>query len=121
VVRQPAHFAQFVDLNDIIKPGDESDTEDDSDEYSDLDDANAGAGAEDGPAVGLDRGPGASLGRGAGGVLPAADGVLAGVLTGELLLGELAAAAEGPTDLPPLPCDAGISIHMGDRGEDLSV
>ena len=56
-----------------------------------------------------------------GGVLPAADGVLEGVLTGELLLGELAAAAEGPTDLPPLPFDAGISIHMGDRGEDLSV
>ena len=127
MVSQPAHFAQFVDLNDIFQPGDQLDTEDDSDECSELGDVDAGAEGEDedGLAGGLDRTPAAGLrlGRDAlagcafGGVLTADDGVL----TGELPLGELATAAEGPTDLPPLPFDAGISIHMGDRGEDLSV
>ena len=47
MVRQPAHFAQFVDLNDIIKPGDDEDDDDDDTEGDD-DDMGDDTGDEEG-------------------------------------------------------------------------
>ena len=45
-LRQPARFVQFVDMNDIIKPGDELDTEDEDEDEDEDEEADDGLGAD---------------------------------------------------------------------------
>ena len=89
VVRQPAHFAQFVDLNDIIKPGDELDTEDEDedDTESEFDTDGAEDGLEGGAEGGLGHDTDGVVVGGVGGHRPVGVGLGVGQRHGGLQSG----------------------------------